>query len=250
MLHEAIGQRDPVALLVDGENFHTGHATKLLEASIALGPVTIRRVFGKSEQIRPWDDQGFRLCPTRPGKNSADMLLCVQAMRLALRENFKTIVIASSDRDFTYLAEELRELGVTVVGVGKPNAAISFQRTCTQFIALEPVKVAVQESTAANPSVSIIKSDPQMSKPKAKRANELEQLLSHPSFLETAQIIFSSFGSQSTIPLNLLGSKLQEALNAGPKPYGGATWTGVLHRHPDHFEIGKAGGNIMVRLKT
>ena len=137
MLLETIGQRDPVALLVDGENFQTGHVTKLLEATVAFGPVTIRRVFGKSEQIRHWDDQGFRLCPTRPGKNSAVMLLCVQAMRLALRDGFKTIVVASSDRDFTYLAEELRELGVTVIGVGGPTAAQSFRNTCARFVVVE-----------------------------------------------------------------------------------------------------------------
>ncbi len=141
MLHETISIRDPVALLVDGENFHADHAKGLMDAARALGKPIVRRVYGKADQIRAWDDLGFRMCPTRPGKNSADMLLCVQAMSLALRKAFKIIFIASSDRDFTYLAEELRELGVTVIGVGSPDAALSFQNSCSRFVAMREMRV-------------------------------------------------------------------------------------------------------------
>ena len=148
MLHETISTRDPVALLVDGENFHAEHAQRLMDAAQALGKPIVRRVYGKADQIRAWDDLGFRMCPTRPGKNSADMLLCVQAMSLALRDDYKTIVIASSDRDFTYLAEELRELGVTVIGVGSPGAALSFQNSCSRFVAVEEVRGKVVASVA------------------------------------------------------------------------------------------------------
>lgn len=148
MLHETISTRDPVALLVDGENFKAELAAQVLGVARGLGRVIVLRVYGQIDQIRAWDDHGFRMCPTRPAKNSADMLLCVQAMSLALREKFKTIVIASSDRDFTYLAEELRELGVTVVGVGSPDAALSFQNSCSRFEAMGEVRVKAVASVA------------------------------------------------------------------------------------------------------
>ena len=126
----------PVAVLVDGENIGAKWAARLLEQAAAYGAPTVRRVYGKQENILEWSDFGFRLQATRPGKNSADLLLAVEAMSLALREAFHTILVASSDRDFSYLAEHLRELGHHVVGVGEAKAPQSFRACCCEFIEL------------------------------------------------------------------------------------------------------------------
>ena len=119
-----------LALLVDAENIHGIRAAELL--TVLPGP-RIRRAYGAFHQIQGWADHGFRLCPTRPGKNSADMLLCVEAMMLCLRDGIETIAIASSDRDFSYLAEQLREAGKTVIGIGPKAAPASFRNSCSQF---------------------------------------------------------------------------------------------------------------------
>ena len=126
----------PVAILVDGENIGARWATALLDQACVYGAPTVRRVYGKQEHIVEWSDYGFRLQATRPGKNSADLLLCVEAMSLALREAFHTILIASSDRDFSYLAEHLRELGHHVVGLGETKAPQAFRACCSEFIEL------------------------------------------------------------------------------------------------------------------
>ncbi len=119
-----------LALLVDAENIHGTRAAELL--TVLPGP-RIRRAYGAFQHIQGWADHGFRLCPTRPGKNSADMLLCVEAMMLCLRDGIETVAIASSDRDFSYLAEQLREAGKTVIGIGPKAAPASFRNSCSQF---------------------------------------------------------------------------------------------------------------------
>jgi hypothetical protein len=117
---------------VDGENVSRSHAAELLREAASCGAPSLR-VYGAAEHISGWEDEGFLLCPTRPGKNAADLLLCVEAMRLALHEGFRTILIASSDRDFSCLAEGLRALGITVIGLGGAKAARSFRTACSTF---------------------------------------------------------------------------------------------------------------------
>ena len=130
----ALSTPAPLALLADGENLAKDRAPDILREAARFGPVRVRRVYGNLNAVTGWEDHGFRLCPTRPGKNAADMLLCVEAMALALHEGFGTLVIASSDRDFSYLAEQLREMGKQVIGMGEGKAALSFRLACSAFV--------------------------------------------------------------------------------------------------------------------
>jgi hypothetical protein len=45
-------------------------------------------------------------------------------------------LVASSDKDFSYLAEHLRELGHHVVGIGEAKSPQSFRASCSEFIEL------------------------------------------------------------------------------------------------------------------
>jgi len=128
-----------VALLVDGENISATHAATILKEAEKAGYPVLRRVYGKAEHIAAWDAEGFRLVPTRPGKNAADLLLSIEAMTLALRDGFGTLVIATSDGDFVYLATQLRELGNTVIGLGEGKAPKPFRTACSHFIELKPL---------------------------------------------------------------------------------------------------------------
>ena len=127
---------DPVALLVDGENISVVWAQTLLKEAKLFGVPTVRRVYGKSEHIAGWEQEGFKLVPTRPGKNAADLLLCVEAGSLAHRDRFHTLIIASSDGDFSYLTEHLRELGHDLIGIGESKTPRAFREVCTAFIEL------------------------------------------------------------------------------------------------------------------
>ncbi|MCB2133328.1 MAG: NYN domain-containing protein, partial [Rhodobacteraceae bacterium] len=67
------------------------------------------------------------------GKNAADLLLSIEAMELAMSQAFSSVVIASSDGDFTHLATRLRERGLCVIGVGEDKAPKAFRGACTRF---------------------------------------------------------------------------------------------------------------------
>ncbi len=234
MLHETISTRDPVALLVDGENFHAEHAQRLMDAAQALGKPIVRRVYGKADQIRAWDDLGFRMCPTRPGKNSADMLLCVQAMSLALRDEYKTIVIASSDRDFTYLAEELRELGVTVIGVGSPGAALSFQNSCSRFVAVEELRGKVVASVALPTPVA---APPPKPKPPPDLASQVRDIL-------------AAQGKGKGIEIAALNGAVQKVSSLRISSTPEKSWRRFLMARPDLFRCDPKGPTARVYLKA
>jgi hypothetical protein len=149
-------RRPPLALLVDGENLPRDMARRILDEASRHGPPQVRRVYGNLNAISGWEEHGFRLCPTRPGKNAADMLLCVEAMMLALRDGFDTLAIASSDRDFSYLAEQLREVGKQVIGLVGQNAPRSFRNSCSLVAELNPATLPASSQTARLPVTKLV----------------------------------------------------------------------------------------------
>lgn len=109
-----------VALLVDGENLDASNADAILTRAANLGDLLIRRVYGKLDDIqnKGWSrTSGFRLIPATSSKNSADLLLSIDAMELALDGWADCIVIAASDNDYTHVALKLRERGFPVYGL-------------------------------------------------------------------------------------------------------------------------------------
>ncbi|XZQ28139.1 NYN domain-containing protein [Rhodobacter capsulatus] len=80
--------------------------------------------------------EGFRLMHAGTGKNASDLLLALDAMELALREGVTRFVIASSDRDFSHLAQRLREYGRQVTGIGETKTPQIFRDACETFLTL------------------------------------------------------------------------------------------------------------------
>jgi uncharacterized LabA/DUF88 family protein len=136
-----LGERSTItprlALLVDGDNLGPKHASRLLSEAEKLGRVDVRRVYAAASCPSEWRTApGFRFVHSGVGKNAADLLLCIDAMELALSEGIEAFVIASSDGDFTHLALRLRERGLAVVGAGEAKAPVAFRQACTAFVAL------------------------------------------------------------------------------------------------------------------
>lgn len=128
-----------VAVFVDGENINAEHAAAILKIAAGLGVSDILRVYGNAAAQPKWDGvPGFRFIHSGTGKNATDILLTVQAMEAALSDSFAALLIASSDRDFTHLVTRVRELGITVVGVGETKAAAQFRAACTRFVTVAP----------------------------------------------------------------------------------------------------------------
>lgn len=208
---------DPMALLVDGENLSAVYAEALLDIARQYGVPTVRRVYGKAEHIAGWEQEGYRLVPSRHGKNSADLLLCVEAMSLALREQFHTILIGSSDRDYAYLCENLRELGHEIVGIGERKAAGSFRKACSGFVEVASID-PVEESAKAAPNIPVAAIKP----------------ASQPALSPLDAKLKKNIGAAG-VELVSLGNVMRGATVKAQT--GCATWRQYLGRKPELFQV-------------
>ncbi len=127
-----------VAVLVDGDNVSARYAEDILSMAAAAGRVDLARVYAAMNRPTDWVGRaGFRLMHAGAGKNAADLLLSIDAMELALVAGFDAFVIATSDGDFTHLAQRLRERGLRVLGMGESKAPADFRMACGEFRALD-----------------------------------------------------------------------------------------------------------------
>ena len=140
-----------------------GEMNALVEKKV--GAVAMHRAFGPfSPRYRCYfDDMAKHLVspvfvPTSNGaKNSADILLVCQAIKLCLTDPSIThFVIATCDADFSSLAKELREMGKVVVGLGIAWAKINslWVNSCSTFLYLPiaPVKSPASNGAPAKPT--------------------------------------------------------------------------------------------------
>lgn len=139
MAHDSETAKRGVNLLVDGENLSADFADELVAIARTFGELLVARVYGKVPGVGGWvSAPDFQAIHTGTAKNSADILLSLEAADLSAAGNARAFVIATSDGDFTHLARYLRARGFCVVGVGEQKAPDYFRRACSQFHKLEP----------------------------------------------------------------------------------------------------------------
>ena len=139
-----------VAVLIDGENIDPSFAEKIFSFAASLGTVTVREIYGSGIALNAWSDPilkhtihtNFTLRPNR-FKNSSDIALVIGAMeilssvRASGTDRETTVLIVSSDSDFSPLAVHLRAAGVDVVGMGEPkNTNPMWPKACTRYVEL------------------------------------------------------------------------------------------------------------------
>ncbi|HTM76151.1 MAG TPA: NYN domain-containing protein, partial [Devosia sp.] len=117
-----------IAVLFDAENCAADAVAPVLQQLRLRGTVCIRRAIGdfSGSLLAPWVQQA-RLCGIElimqpslgRGKNSADIMLAVEAMDILHGGAVGAIALVSSDRDFTPLALRLRRSGLDVLGFGR-----------------------------------------------------------------------------------------------------------------------------------
>lgn len=129
-------------LLVDGENIPQSLAGQIITKALVYGRPIVQRVYGDVARLPAWEAAaGFEMVHTGHAKNGADMRICIDALDLAARGAVGRVVIASSDRDFTHLAQYLRARGIEVVGMGEGKTHESFRKACSYFVELGAAKV-------------------------------------------------------------------------------------------------------------
>ena len=137
------GQRHDMALLIDADNAQASLLAEILAETAKYGTITVRRVYGDwtTPQMAGWKktlhayavrpQQQF---PHTAGKNATDSALIIDAMDLLHSGAVGGFCIVSTDSDFTRLAIRIREQGLFVMGIGRPETPESFVRACEVFV--------------------------------------------------------------------------------------------------------------------
>ncbi|MCA0271146.1 MAG: NYN domain-containing protein [Proteobacteria bacterium] len=214
-----------VAVFVDGENISAEHAPAILRIAAGSGAADIVRAYGNATAQPKWDGQpGFRFIHSGTGKNATDILLTVQAMEAALSRSFATVVIASSDRDFTHLATRIRELGVTVIGIGEAKAPGQFRAACTRF-----------ELVAAKPVASATLAPP---RPEASALD-----------LKLRDFIKANSKNGEGVAIQVVGPQMHTKHGVRISSYPEKTWWAYFHRRPALYDLDPRGPEAKVRFK-
>ena len=169
-----------IAVLVDGDNTSPTRAAHIMAEAARMGRVDLARVYGNAAQPSGWlAASGFRMIHAGCGKNAADVLLCIDALELALTGDWAGFVIASSDGDFVHLAQRLRDRGLEVLGIGESKAPATFRDACTAFVELTSLHRATEPPHVA-PCVATVGSDTRPVVPlPTQRLRDLEDCILH-----------------------------------------------------------------------
>lgn len=221
-----------VAVLVDGENVSQALAGQIIMKSLGFGQLIIKRVYGNAVKMPKWDAApGFRLMHSGTGKNATDLLLTVEAMALAYGGQADTLVIVSSDRDFTHLAVHLREKGLRVVGMGEAKASEGFRKSCTTFVVLGQLPMTADGANAPQPGAAAM-------------AAELGPIDKH------IHALIHSEGRDRSIAIARLGGRMHTLHKIKISTTLQKNWRAYLLARPDLYDCDPRGKDAEVRLRS
>ena len=133
-----------VAVLIDAENVSLRYLDRIFERAKSEGYVCFKRIYGnvviRKNGVNPLLEYGIthiQCYSYVPDKNTADMVLAVDAMEQLYKNGVDVFCIVSSDSDFAPLVNKIIEEGRTVIGMGESKAVKSFQNSCNEFVLLD-----------------------------------------------------------------------------------------------------------------
>ena len=133
-----------IAILIDAENVLPVFAEQIFARAAAVGTPVAREIYGAAQALSAWVEPvlKYALHPNltiraSKGKNSSDIALVIGAMDLLLQGNTDTVLIASSDSDFSTLSVRLRSAGLKVIGMGTEKANPLWRTACSSFTVLQ-----------------------------------------------------------------------------------------------------------------
>jgi uncharacterized LabA/DUF88 family protein len=136
-----------IALLIDGDNAQSKFVEAMLSEAGKHGKVTVRRIYGDwtDNKLNSWKEK-INKYAVRPmqkfafakGKNSTDTAMIIDAMDILYSQTVTGFCIASSDSDYTGLAQRIRENGIFVMGIGEARKTTeAFVNACDLFVFTE-----------------------------------------------------------------------------------------------------------------
>ncbi len=154
-----------IAVLIDAENVLPIHADQIFTHASSLGTITVKEIYGAAAALTAWVEPVLKYAlhanltiKASKGKNTSDIALVIGAMDLLVSGNIDTVVIVSSDSDFSALSVRLRSAGIEVVGMGTEKANPLWRTACSAFVVLQapsfrpaPAQQAARPQPAAKP---------------------------------------------------------------------------------------------------
>ena len=136
-----------LAVLFDWENMQQGPLVERVLAAVnEYGTPVIRRAYGNwdNSDIAIWKKclaahkiDTIQLLDYSDAKNAADRTLINDATNILLSGAVDGFCIVSNDSDFIDLVSLLRHKRMFVLGIGKEDAALPFQKACSRFLCIE-----------------------------------------------------------------------------------------------------------------
>jgi len=140
-----------IALLIDADNISAKYIKTIFDELAKKGTVTYRRVYADWSSTRTGEWQkvlvdhsltAIQQFPFTKGKNATDSAMIIDAMEILYRNDYlDAFCIATSDSDFTSIANKLREAGMYVIGMGEQKTPISFVNACSEFKWLDAIEI-------------------------------------------------------------------------------------------------------------
>ncbi|WP_245770704.1 NYN domain-containing protein [Roseovarius azorensis] len=223
-----------LSVFVDADNISAAQAGTILALACHHGAPDLVRAYGNACLLPDWDKvPGFHFVHSGSGKNATDMLICLDAMERALSDQCGTVLLVSSDQDFTHLATRLRERGLTVIGAGEAKTAKRFRAACSEFHVLvnKTACPSDRSSPATQPARQVSTEAP----------TDLDQ--------DIRNVIRSKCTDKTGYEIALLSAHMFRihGVKISAKPE--KTWRGYLAKRPALYTLDPKGPNAKVRYK-
>ncbi|MBQ9009920.1 MAG: NYN domain-containing protein, partial [Clostridia bacterium] len=132
-----------VAVLIDAENVHASFGDRIFSYASSLGDVKAKEIYGVATALGLWVEPVLKYAihpnltiKASKFKNTSDISLVIGAMDLLIEGEVDTVIIVSSDSDFSTLSVRLRSAGIEVIGMGTDKVNPLWRTACSSFIVL------------------------------------------------------------------------------------------------------------------
>lgn len=209
-----------VAVFVDGDNLPAVFAGRIIRAAQSLGSISVARVYGNESSLVQWADKpSFHFVFSGSGKNASDVLIAIEATEHVLLREVETVLLCSSDADFSHLARFIRARGIHVIGMGEEKTRPAMRWACSEF----QVLVAEPPCAQSNPRLSD---------------------------LDTKVVGLLAGAGRKGLPVTLLGGMMYQRHKTRITTRPEKTWRAYLSKHADLYDLDPRGPEAHVRLKS
>lgn len=255
-------KENKIALLIDADNAQAELIKNILAEAGKHGKVTIRRIYGNwtDNRLSSWKTQ-INTHSIRPvqkfslgqGKNSTDTAMIIDAMDILHSKNISGFCIASSDCDYTGLAQRIREEGVFVMGIGEANkTAGAFVNACDLFVFTENLSGDTNDNSDVQNKIKPDKTAEQTQKHPKKIDLPINKITKEPiditNILKAFEMIVDDNNLASMAEMGMVLRKLDPSFDS--RTYGSGTMTSLFKRLQDLFELVYQDNGTSLKLKT